>query len=121
MALASISLGSNTFGNLALLQACELLDLLLAISPEEFQLHQWLYISDTIDAVYQPQDWTTSALSDQIVDSLVADGGDDAAAVTSATPTMTDMSGRRLPLIGNDPDSDKSDYKAMTQEQQRES
>ncbi|EMD00050.1 hypothetical protein BAUCODRAFT_62777 [Baudoinia panamericana UAMH 10762] len=56
--------------NLGLLQACKFLDMLIALSPEEFQLHEWLYISDTIDAVYQPIDRISSALVEEIADAL---------------------------------------------------
>jgi hypothetical protein len=116
-ALASLSPGaskSNAFGNLALLQACKLLDLLVALSPEEFQLHEWLYISDTVDAVYQPSDWKPSALADQIAEILGSDGVEDATGVTAPTPTISTASGRRRPLIMDESNSDKGDYKAMT-------
>ncbi|KAF2023878.1 hypothetical protein EK21DRAFT_118329 [Setomelanomma holmii] len=41
----------NTAG---IIQACKLLDELVVLDPDDFQLSEWLYISDTIDAVYKP-------------------------------------------------------------------
>ncbi|AEO53997.1 hypothetical protein MYCTH_2296009 [Thermothelomyces thermophilus ATCC 42464] len=59
-ALASVvapdhSPASDTYGNAAVLQACKLLDLLVCVAPDEFQLHEWLFVTDTIDAVYRPE------------------------------------------------------------------
>lgn len=115
-ALLSIPSGASTgehFGNLALLQACKLLDLLIAFSPEEFQLHEWLFISDTIDAVYQPTDWTPSALSDQVAEQLTLDGSEEGVGVVAPTPVSAASAGRRRPLIETDSEADTGDYKAM--------
>ncbi|KAK5172860.1 uncharacterized protein LTR77_002980 [Saxophila tyrrhenica] len=116
MSLSSGGSSKATFGNLALLQACKLLDLLVALSPDEFQLHEWLYITDTTDAVYQPSNWTPSALSDQIAEHLTVDGLDDSAGALAPTPVASTVSGRRRPLIDNDTNVDKGDYKAMAPE-----
>ncbi|KAI9810412.1 MAG: hypothetical protein M1826_003628 [Phylliscum demangeonii] len=35
-----------------LLQACKLLDTLVVLAPEEFQLQTWLFVTDSIDAMY---------------------------------------------------------------------
>ena len=72
MALASALPGeeSDSYGVLPLLQACKLLDTLLVVAPEGFQLHEWLYITDTIDAVYRPTDWLPSALADELSEGL---------------------------------------------------
>ncbi|PVH92770.1 hypothetical protein DM02DRAFT_677280 [Periconia macrospinosa] len=40
------------YSNAGILQACKLLDSLVVLAPDDFQLFQWLYLSDTIDAVY---------------------------------------------------------------------
>jgi hypothetical protein len=64
------STGSNDFNNLALLQSCKLLDLLIALSLDDFQLHEWLYITDTTDAIHQPADWSPVALADHIAAAL---------------------------------------------------
>ncbi|EHY58013.1 Protein dopey [Exophiala dermatitidis] len=52
------------------LQGAKLLDLLLLLKPEEFQLHEWLFVTDTVDAVYPPppsSGFEPTALADQIV------------------------------------------------------
>lgn len=45
---------ADTWNNFSILQACKLLDTLLCIAPDDFQLHEWLFITDTIDAIYIP-------------------------------------------------------------------
>jgi hypothetical protein len=52
---ADHSAASDTYGNASVMQACKLLDLLVCVAPDEFQLHEWLFVTDTIDAVYRPQ------------------------------------------------------------------
>ncbi len=120
-AFTSLSPGVSTgatFGNLALLQACKLLDLLVALSPDEFQLHEWLYITDTTDAVYQPPDWTPSSLSDQIAEHLDVDGLQESTRELAPAPvaSTTSTSGRRRPLIDDPSSADKGDYEAMARE-----
>lgn len=48
------------------LQAAKLLDLLLLLKPDEFQLHEWLFVTDTVDAIYPPTDFVASSLSDVV-------------------------------------------------------
>lgn len=50
----------------ARLQAAKLLDLLLLLRPDEFQLHEWLFVTDTVDAIYPPADFVPSSLSDVV-------------------------------------------------------
>jgi hypothetical protein len=57
----------RTFNNASILQACKLLDTFLVIAPDEFQLHEWLFVTDTIEAVYHTHDWNPTALVDQVV------------------------------------------------------
>lgn len=61
---------SDTYTNFSILQACKLLDTLLCIAPDEFQLHEWLFITDTIDAVYHPPHWQPVALIDELSEEL---------------------------------------------------
>ncbi|POS85535.1 hypothetical protein EPUL_001212 [Erysiphe pulchra] len=60
------SSGSDTYNNYSILQACKLLDVLLCIAPDDFQLHEWLFITDTIDAVHRPIEFNSVALIDQL-------------------------------------------------------
>jgi len=55
------------YNNAGIIQACKLLDQLIVLNPDDFQLFQWLYISDTIDAVYKP---TTSAYPASLADEI---------------------------------------------------
>ena len=108
---------SAVLGNLSLLQACKLLDLLIVVSPDEFQLHEWLYVTDTIDAVYQPSSsWTPSALSDHIAEGLASDEPEDTNGMITQTPITSAASGLRRPLIDNAAISDMEDVKASTRE-----
>ena len=62
------------YNNSSVLQACKLLDTLIVLQPDDFQLHEWLFLTDTIDAVYKPADWTPAALVDEIAEGLGALG-----------------------------------------------
>lgn len=42
------------YNNAGILQACKLLDQLVVLDQDDFQLIEWLFITDTIDAVYKP-------------------------------------------------------------------
>ncbi|RYP67325.1 hypothetical protein DL769_005804 [Monosporascus sp. CRB-8-3] len=81
--------GADTFSNAAVLQACKLLDLLIAVAPDDFQLHEWLFITDTVDAVYRSAAYQPVALVDELSEEL----GSDAIAVggdigSNADPTV---------------------------------
>lgn len=54
----------------SLLQACKLLDLLVLVAPDEFQMHEWLFITDSIEAVHRPIHWEPVALVDDIAEEL---------------------------------------------------
>jgi hypothetical protein len=63
----------DSYNNFGIIQACKLLDELVVLDPDDFQLIEWLFISDTIDAVYKPtfQAYPTS-LTDEIAEILSA-------------------------------------------------
>jgi hypothetical protein len=61
---------SETYNNSSIIQACKLLDTLLCIAPDDFQLHEWLFITDTIDAVYRPSQLSPVALVDELSEEL---------------------------------------------------
>ncbi|KAJ3809392.1 Dopey, N-terminal-domain-containing protein [Lentinula aff. lateritia] len=50
------------------LAACKCLDLLIAIQTEEFQIHQWMFVTDTVDAIYRPNEWSPEAMMDQLAE-----------------------------------------------------
>ncbi|KDQ31322.1 hypothetical protein PLEOSDRAFT_1102291 [Pleurotus ostreatus PC15] len=51
-----------------ILAACKCLDLLIALQTEEFQIQQWIFITDTVDAIYRPDDYFPEAMMDQLAD-----------------------------------------------------
>ncbi|KAH9996943.1 putative regulator of reproduction dopa [Xylariaceae sp. FL0662B] len=61
---------SDTFNNTSILQACKLLDLLIAVAPDDFQLHEWLFVTDTIDAIYRSANYQPIALVDELSEEL---------------------------------------------------
>jgi hypothetical protein len=67
---ADHSASSDTYTNASVLQACKLLDLLICVAPDDFQLHEWLFVTDTIDAVYRPADYQPVALVDELSEEL---------------------------------------------------
>lgn len=52
--------------NYLVLQVCKLLDVLLMLKPEEFQLSEWLFISETTDAIYRDSKTPIFGLIDQL-------------------------------------------------------
>jgi hypothetical protein len=66
-AIASVIPGrqSEMYNPYSLLQACKLLETLLVVSPDDFQLQEWLFVTDTIDIIYPPQGWESVALTDE--------------------------------------------------------
>ncbi|KAK7522662.1 cellular morphogenesis regulator dopa [Phyllosticta citriasiana] len=83
----------ETYNNMSILHACKLLDTLVTINHDDFQLHEWLYLTDTIDAVYRPDGgWTPVALVDELAESLqqVAAHAGAAATATSAAAVEAD-------------------------------
>ncbi|MBE7181951.1 MAG: hypothetical protein INR71_12235, partial [Terriglobus roseus] len=63
---------SDRYDGASLLQACKLLDVLVTVSPDDFQLYEWLFVTDTIDAIYRPPEWTSAALVDEIAEAMGA-------------------------------------------------
>jgi hypothetical protein len=95
------SQSSETYNNFSILQACKLLDTLLCIAPDDFQLHEWLFITDTIDAVYRPSGYQPVGLIDELSEEL----GSTSIASASYMEQITAASGPaeetvRRPLLG---------------------
>ncbi len=102
---ADHSTASDTYGNASVMQACKLLDLLVCVAPDEFQLHEWLFVTDTIDAVYRPQGggYQPVALVDEVCEELGAvglGGGGGAAGDAVVHSTVGSSGGQRRPLLG---------------------
>ncbi|KAL4887184.1 protein dopey [Aspergillus karnatakaensis] len=71
-AISAISPGSQheVYNPYSLLQSCKLLDTLLVLAPDDFQLLEWLYVTDTVDAVYPPERFESTALADEVSHNL---------------------------------------------------
>ncbi|KAH9948184.1 Dopey, N-terminal-domain-containing protein [Amylocystis lapponica] len=86
-----------------ILSACKLLDLLLVLQTEEFQVHQWIFITDTVDAVYRPDNWFPEAMLDRLAEVTselpVGENGAHAPQTAAATPGLETRPMRR-PMLG---------------------
>ncbi|CAL1694342.1 unnamed protein product [Somion occarium] len=95
-----VTLPADGSEDLALiLSASKLLDLLLVLQTEEFQIHQWIFITDTVDAIYRPDDWSPAALLDRLAE-VVGDlpAAEDSKAVDqipAPTPLVENRPSRR--------------------------
>jgi hypothetical protein len=71
-AISAISSGNQQelYNPYSLLQACKLLDTLLVLAPDDFQLLEWLYVTDTVDAIYPPEQFEPTALADEVSHNL---------------------------------------------------
>ncbi|KAK6355116.1 hypothetical protein TWF696_004239 [Orbilia brochopaga] len=61
--------GQDSYTHGSLLEGCKLLDTLLVVQPDEWQLNEWLFITDTVEAVYKPDysvDVPSIALADYV-------------------------------------------------------
>lgn len=105
---------ADTYTNTAILQACKLLDVLVCVAPDDFQLHEWLFITDTIDAVYRSSTYQPVALVDELSEEI---GSATAATIQAASQADSDAhaaatgTGLRRPLLlsartGDDRDGD---------------
>lgn len=93
------------------LQAAKLLDTLLLIAPDDFQLREWLFVTDTIDAVYRPSGWKPVALVDGLAEELDTKAG---APQSASTPFANAQQGRR-PLLTWDAIHDMPKEKVIDQ------
>ncbi|KAJ6784133.1 hypothetical protein PWT90_09007 [Aphanocladium album] len=91
------SAASDTYTNTGVLQACKLLDLLVCVAPDDFQLHEWLFITDSIDAVYRSSSSRPIALADEISEDLGS-----AAATTTSTAHHDDGAGSSYAVAAAD-------------------
>nr|ODN87338.1 hypothetical protein L203_03611 [Cryptococcus depauperatus CBS 7841] len=53
-----------------LLAACKFLDLLLVLQSEDFQIHQWMFVTDTTDVEHPPKEYESETIMDQMADLL---------------------------------------------------
>lgn len=72
------------------ISACKLLDMLLCVGPEDFQLHEWLFICDNMDAIFREDKEAVG-----IIDKVSSEG------VISTTPSIETVSQVRCLFILN--------------------
>lgn len=91
-ALSSLLPGgeSETYNQTSILQAAKLLDVLLLLRPDEFQLQEWLFITDTVDAIYRPDNWHPVAIADELSIAMNESG------YSSTTPQVQSQAARDL-------------------------
>jgi hypothetical protein len=90
----------DMYNNATVLQACKLLDLLICVAPDDFQLHEWLFITDTIDAIYRSHNYQPVSLVDELSEELGNSTGVPASAMTVDASAMVAGSSHRRPLLG---------------------
>ncbi|GLB43530.1 putative dopey, N-terminal [Lyophyllum shimeji] len=87
-----------------ILAASKCLDLLLVLQTQEFQIHQWIYVTDTVDAIYRPDNWFPEAMMDQLAEIAgalpVADGAN-GIATPNLLPTFSDQPPLRRPMLNS--------------------
>ncbi|KAI0404234.1 putative regulator of reproduction dopa [Xylaria palmicola] len=112
MAISSVAAPDNspsadTYNNISILHACKLLDVLIAAAPDDFQLHEWLFITDTIDAIYRSATYQPIALVDEISEELGNAATGSALPAESAAMIASNGLGQRRPLLGPEGISDE--------------
>ncbi|KAF9225321.1 hypothetical protein BS17DRAFT_872565 [Gyrodon lividus] len=84
------------------LSASKCLDLLLTLQTEEFQIHQWMFVTDTVDAVFRPDDWNPEAMFDQLAEIVGSLPIPDARVKTSTSisfPPTAESRAMRRPML----------------------
>nr|POE48643.1 protein dopey [Quercus suber] len=117
MSLLPGSPETSTLTNFSLLQACKLLDQLVALSLDDFQLYQWLYITDTVDAVWRPSEHSSFGLTELVAEALTTPAGseDNVSPVMFSLPS-TSKTGKRRPILIDGLSIDKGDLRALARE-----
>ncbi|KAF8665364.1 hypothetical protein AX16_000383 [Volvariella volvacea WC 439] len=87
-----------------ILASCKCLDLLLVLQTEEFQIHQWVFITDTVDAIYRPDGWFPEALMDQLAEianslPVVDTHEDNPVSLGPQTPALPNQRPMRRPML----------------------
>ena len=103
-ALSAVPKGSQSelYSPYSMLQACKLLDTLLVLAPDDFQLLEWLFVTDTIDAVYPPDRWEPVALADEVSQSFESPEGILSPTVPAETVEPAAPGGLRRPWLISD-------------------
>ncbi|KAJ9091457.1 hypothetical protein QFC19_009100 [Naganishia cerealis] len=83
------------------LAACKFLDLLIALQIEDFQIHQWMFLTDTADAIYSESRANSESILDRLAGLILGTKPDTERNLE--TPSLVDMEhvymGRRRPVL----------------------
>ncbi|KAI9732794.1 MAG: hypothetical protein M1834_003732 [Cirrosporium novae-zelandiae] len=93
---------SDLYNGISLLQAAKLLDMLLVLAPDDFQLYEWTFITDTIDAVYRPGNLRPVAVIDELAEETGALNIPSGAGSSIFVSPEDARKGRRRPLLAVD-------------------
>ncbi|KAG6851405.1 hypothetical protein H0H93_005803 [Arthromyces matolae] len=87
-----------------ILAASKCLDLLLVLQTEEFQIHQWIFVTDTVDAIYRPDNWFPEAMMDQLAEiagALPVGDGVNGVPTPNLPATFPDQRPLRRPMLNS--------------------
>lgn len=87
------------YNNAGIVQACKLLDELVVLDPDDFQLMEWLFIADTIDVVYKPSSPPLLQSLTEEINEVLSNTGSAAAAIPTHSGDST--GGPRRTLISD--------------------
>ncbi|KAK4333987.1 Protein dopey [Rhodotorula toruloides] len=88
--------GSDTLQ--LVLSACKFLDLTLVLQTADFQIHEWMFVTDTVDAIYPPDSWVPQAIVDRLGEVIASQpaNGRSSATPASKSPVVDELSGSVL-------------------------
>ncbi|GEM07562.1 cellular morphogenesis-related protein [Rhodotorula toruloides] len=69
------------------LSACKFLDLTLVLQTADFQIHEWMFVTDTVDAIYPPNSWIPQAIMDRLGEVIAMQPANGRSSATSASKT----------------------------------
>lgn len=92
---------TDTFSRDAIWQLCKLLDSLVTMAPDEFQPYQWMYIDDSLDAVYHSSKKGPTSLLARISEEILSGEvtGPVAGPRPASIPVASKSRGGRMPFL----------------------
>lgn len=89
---------SEHYNNASILQACKLLDELVVLDPDDFQLSEWLFLCDTIDAVYKPATPPIQLSLTEEINEVLSQSGSGAVPIPPLNVDVDELPSRKLTL-----------------------
>jgi hypothetical protein len=97
---ASPTCETDTYSIFCLLQACKLLDTLLTLGHDDFQMQEWLFITDSAESVYRGSGFKSVAIVDQLAEEL--DAKFEVVPYTDNLYNLVPQEAKRRPLLISD-------------------